>query len=128
MSQFTEWSTLDLRWRQQHDRWAVLTDIVWEVDHLGSGERVIVPAGFLTDLASVPRGLWPIVAPFGDHGQAAVLHDWLYHQCDQRGRKWADRQFLEAMAALGVGLVKRRVMWSAVRAFGWRRWLQACRA
>lgn len=44
----------------------------------GQREKFIVPAGFTTDLASVPKFLWWILPPFGRHSRAAVLHDWLY--------------------------------------------------
>ena len=38
----------------------------------------IVPRYFVTDFASIP---WPasyLISPFGDHAEAAVVHDWLY--------------------------------------------------
>jgi len=40
--------------------------------------RVTVPAGFVTDLASVPRLLWAIVPRDGLYNGAAVVHDFLY--------------------------------------------------
>ena len=45
--------------------------------------KVTVPAGFVTDLASVPRLLWAIVPRDGLHNGAAVVHDFLYQH---RGR------------------------------------------
>lgn len=84
-----------------------------------------VPAGFLTDGATVPRPFWWLVAPFGDHGQAAVLHDILcetgtmfFNELPQSvTRKQADQIFRDAMKATGVGWFKRNLMYAAVR--GW---------
>ena len=87
-------------------------------------DPIDVPAGFETDFASVPRGLWNIFPPDGPWTQAAVLHDLLYNTrgFHLRTRKECDKIFLEAMAALGVPFWKRQVMYRAVRCFGWAYW------
>lgn len=79
---------------------------------------VYVPAGFVTDFASIPRALWNLFPPMGRYGKAAVVHDFLY-RCTDVDRATCDRVFLEAMETLGVGWFTRRTMWLAVRAFGW---------
>ena len=38
---------------------------------------ITVPNGFITDLASTPRILWNVIAPF-DVARAAIVHDLLY--------------------------------------------------
>ena len=38
---------------------------------------ITVPAGYITDLASVPRPIWAVISPF-DVARAAVIHDLLY--------------------------------------------------
>lgn len=80
------------------------------------GEPFYVPAGTNTDFASIPRGLRWLIPRVGRHGKAAVLHDWL---CEFRviPRKQADKIFLEALKSLGVGLIKRRAMYSGVVAY-----------
>jgi hypothetical protein len=85
------------------------------------GEEVAVPAGFITDFASVPRPLWWLFAPWGRHGHAAVIHDWGYYKQDRTRREY-DRIFLDAMRTLGVGRLKRYAMWLAVRGPGWFAW------
>ena len=89
--------------------------------------------GWDTDLASVPRFFRGIVNTFEFGGlMPPILHDLGYRN---RGRLEAattpptrftrravDRLFREAMKAEGVGLVKRLLGWSAVRAFGWFPW------
>jgi hypothetical protein len=37
-----------------------------------------IPAGFVFDLASVPRVLWWLIAPFELSIVAPLIHDWLY--------------------------------------------------
>jgi hypothetical protein len=76
-----------------------------------------VPAGFVTDLASIPRVLWSLLPPHGRYAKAAIIHDWLY-ATGIGGREYADDVFLEAMEVLGVSPWKRKTMYWAVRAFG----------
>ena len=40
---------------------------------------VTIPKGYVTDMASVPRGCWAFIAPF-DVARAAVVHDILYEK------------------------------------------------
>ena len=80
-----------------------------------------LPAGFCTDFASVPRAFWRLLPPWGEYMLAAVAHDFMY--ADGRwGRQVADRVFLHMMRRLGVAPWKRRVMYTAVRAFGLLPW------
>lgn len=80
-------------------------------------EVITVPENFATDLASVPKVLWGVMPPFGNHTKAAVLHDYLYGQA-LRPRKQCDEIFLEAMETMGVSKTRRYLMYWAVRAFG----------
>ena len=103
--------------------------------HLDSkrGHRAIrVPKGFITDFASVPKAFWSIIPPYGKYTKAAVLHDYLYHMKGFPKETWkseipytrkeCDRIFLQAMKVLGVSLVKRGIMYNAVRWFGAKKW------
>lgn len=85
----------------------------------GVGEIVHVPAGFITDFASIPRFLWALLPPTGKYQRAAVIHDYMY-RTGARSRVVADAMFLEAMIFLGVPMWKRQLMYRAVRLFG--RW------
>lgn len=86
-----------------------------------NGTVITVPAGFLTDLASIPRPFWPILPPGDDYGEAAVIHDWLYFAGGLE-RAEADRIFLEAMIDAGVGWLRRRTIYRMVRLFGGKVW------
>jgi hypothetical protein len=83
----------------------------------------VVPAGFVTDFASVPRGLWNFFPPTGPYARAAVYHDFLY-QMGTISRADADREFVDGMRALGVFPITRMAMWAALRMFGGAAWKQ----
>lgn len=77
----------------------------------------VVPSGYRTDFASVPRFFWRIFPPIGRYCQAAVLHDWL---CDTKPRSYQETHqlFDKAMLATGVGPKTRKTMAWAVKRFG----------
>ncbi len=89
--------------------------------YLSSLGEVVVPRGFETDGASVPRMFWALFDPISsDFFPAAVIHDFLYSKFnDEYTREEADFIFLEAMFNLGVPWYRRHVIHAAVRAFGW---------
>lgn len=95
------------------DTWEVLEDFPYE------GERWtgVVPAGFQTDLASVPRGLWNLFPKAGPYAPAAVVHDYLY-ETKPVSKADADWTFWEYMERLGIPWLQRTTMYLAVRLFG----------
>lgn len=78
---------------------------------------ITVPAGFKTDLASVPRLPFVYCLCGGRANKPAVVHDFLYTH-GIVSRKAADAVFLEAMGVVGVPLVYRLLMWAGVRLGG----------
>ena len=90
-------------------------------------ESVIdIPDGFLTDFASIPRGLWNVLPPVGAYGKAAVVHDWLYKTRKATThlvtRAEADAVLKEGMEVLGVGWFTRLAIYAGVRLGGWAAW------
>src|SRR5438105_313770 len=75
------------------------------------GGVLTVPAGFPTDFASIPRGLWSILPPIGKYDAGAVCHDKLYRDGTFDGRaierRIADRVLREAMDVCGVNRSQR---------------------
>jgi hypothetical protein len=80
-----------------------------------------VPAGFVTDFASIPRQLWALASPHGFYSRASIIHDFLYW--DQRcTREQADRIMLIAMQESAVSFAERQAIYAGVRAGGQSAW------
>jgi len=96
-------------------KWILEKALVYQSDV--AHETFIVPAGFVTDLASVPR--IPLVYDlFGaTSNEAAVVHDYLY-STRHVPRDVADAVLKEASQATGVPSWRRWPMWLGVRMFG----------
>lgn len=104
-----------------HRNGSMLLQLTHRFRFFSSLGTVSAPAGFVTDGASIPRVFWNILSPFGDYFGAAVIHDFLYSPHNTEfSRDEADSIFLEGMNAKGVPFLRRAVIYSAVRAFGWR--------
>lgn len=64
---------------KHHDEYLPSLDTVEEGDKLHYTKFWFkIPAGFITDFASVPKPLQILISKTGKHGKAAVLHDYLY--------------------------------------------------
>jgi len=50
-------------------------ETVGPTEYVGKDDVLHIPAGFRTDLATVPRIFWAILPPNGVYERAAVLHD-----------------------------------------------------
>ena len=101
--------------------WETNTEFDYYVGYENSNDKITVPKGFKTDLASVP---WPasmLIPMSGLYNQAAVVHDFLY-STQTRTRLASDRIFLEAMKVLQVNIFKRLIMYRAVRMWSWIPW------
>lgn len=98
-------------------QWVLLSDLIWHSD----SERIIVPAGTATDLASIPRPFRGVLNQNGNSRRPAVLHDHLY-VTRSVSRAEADAIFCRALAAEGIGSVGRLVYWAGVRLGGRFAW------
>ena len=91
-----------------------------------------MPDNFITDLASIPRGMWNLFPPDGPWAKGAVVHDLLYFTKGTGvwgGKCWitkpggysraeADQVLDDAMAALGVEEADRVAIFEGLRAGG----------
>lgn len=82
----------------------------YDVGYLGSGETIVVPAGFTTDLCTLPRLARPFIATSGKAAKPALLHDYLLVSGDPR----ALPVFREALVVAGVSRFTRWIMVAAV--------------
>jgi len=109
-----------------YDVWRIMNAFRFYPNPADKSTYVDVPAGFLSDGASVPRPFWWVLPPWGSYGPAAITHDFL---CETgkivlsgvpsvlTTRAEADKIFKLAMEALGVPGWKKNVMYIAVRVF-----------
>jgi hypothetical protein len=99
--------------------WTLLEPVTYSIRATGaSGE---VPRGFVTDFASVPAAMRSMIKPYGKHGRAAVIHDYLYWR-NEEPRHNADLAFKESLEESGTPLPLRMAMYGAVRDFGEKAW------
>lgn len=102
------------------DLWSVAAALVWTDPLLGT---VTVPAGFETDLASIPRLLrnLPDLDTNGLSRRPAVLHDYLYCMgCTTRDA--ADRTLQRALLAEGATRFTAWVYYTGVHWGGGAPW------
>lgn len=122
MSQFTK-ANPKIEMLEDGRHFRLLEDYSYYITVEG-GETITVPAGYVTDFASVPRLFWTFgIDPFGLPARAALPHDYLYTtggriKVPPYTKEDADRFFFEGMVVLGVNKIKRYLMWLAVRVGG----------
>ena len=77
-------------------------------------DSITVPAGFVTEFASIPRVLWSELSPVGEHKLAAIVHDYLYwfQPCE---REETDNLLMIAMSEGGVSDLRRGAVYTGVR-------------
>lgn len=114
-------SDLELRHVPGDALWKVVKPLQYRT---ADQRRVIVPVGYRTDLASVPRLAWRIVPR--DHVQArrpAVVHDFIYTNLTHRfTKREADRIFHAALLEEGMNKALAWLMLAAVRIGGRGNW------
>lgn len=121
MSEFTGPLTLtqlDSDWKI----WRLEQTLKYEVGQLGSGDLIEVPAGFLTDGATVPRWLWWLLPSWGSYSRAATVHDYVIGRIEDGrplpnapNRLICDRIFWEATGVCGTPLFLRAILYAGVR-------------
>jgi hypothetical protein len=98
--------------------WVLLRPVVYT--STVANQVFVIPEGFITDFASVPR--IPVVYELtGDTAhKAAVVHDYLY-STGLVSRETADSVLEEASGVTKVPAWRRAIMWAGVRLGGWLR-------
>ena len=94
---------------------------------LSNKEVIVIPEGYIWDLASVPRIFWAIVPPDSDAELAFLIHDYLYEN-RLFSRKFADDEMLKWSKELNgtdrwsIRNIDNYVRYYAVRCFGEKVW------
>ena len=106
-------SELDARLKDDDKVWTLDSPLIYLSDLLG---EIVVPAGFETDFASVPR--LPIIYTFfGDRAhREAVIHDYLYRSDSVPLATYdeANNVFFEAMECREKNWFVRNLMYAGV--------------
>jgi len=103
----------------------LLEPVFYHVGAEDSDVVVMVPVGFETDFASVPRLARGLIPSLGPWARPAIIHDYLYYSGGDWGRFTrleCDRIFLEAMEVVKVPAWQRTIMFRAVRIGGGGGW------
>lgn len=84
------------------------------------GTTILIPEGYASDFASIPRIFWTLIPPHGRTAEASVLHDYLY---DTRtgSRLDADLLFYRCIEPV-VPKWQSLMMFLSVRLFGKKWW------
>lgn len=100
----------------------LLKPITWRPnpgqEHLS---KVTVPAGFVTDFASIPRVFFTALRPDGEYTYPAIVHDYLYW-AQTRPRDICDAIFKAGMEDFGISSVTIGPIYGAVRGAGELSW------
>lgn len=72
---------------------------------------IVIPAGFVSDGASVPRIARGFLSPMGEYAPAAILHDFLLTRVPRKDARYI---FAAALDLLEINPVRKRVILSAV--------------
>ena len=110
---FTPESHVSVTLREDDNRWRLNSPLTY----VGQDETFVVPTGFETDFASVPRMFAWFIPTTGRYTRASILHDWLWSQARLGLIGWrdADALFRRAMREDGVAFLRRWIIWAAVR-------------
>lgn len=88
-------------------------------------EPFVVPCGFNSDGASVPRFFWRLVFPPGDPKarRAGFAHDYLYRYHPNGWTKAeADKMFYDLLREDGVGFFRAKLAYWGIKFFGHIAW------
>jgi hypothetical protein len=104
--------------------WELHEKFIYEASDGYQNALIIVPRGFQTDFASVPRIPLAYLAAGNTAHEAAVVHDYLYREGSRpvMSRELADKVFLAVMEEMGVDAWRRISMYRAVRMFAGHTW------
>lgn len=83
------------------DLWEVHVPLFYELTKYQTKGLIVIPKGFVTDLASVPRIFWAIFPPFGKYARAAIIHDYMAGSSSYT-KDEAHRVFRDVMLEDGV--------------------------
>ncbi|RLI66358.1 MAG: hypothetical protein DRO67_01245 [Candidatus Asgardarchaeum californiense] len=127
------WYKRTYRWLFGKRKWKLAENFYYNLD----GHHIYIPAGFVTDFASIPRPFWPLLSPVGIMMIPGLMHDWYYRNnyflsMDDNGtvhkvfvglgRKYADSAFKKVGKEVNGMVVPNVVAWVVLDLCGWFPW------
>ncbi|WP_271538662.1 DUF1353 domain-containing protein [Bradyrhizobium sp. CCBAU 45321] len=102
--------------------WVLQKPISWSADDPALKiASVQVPAGFVTDFASIPSAFYTLLRPDGEYTYPAIVHDYLYW-VQSRSREESDNIMRLMMIEFQVPSAQIAAIYAAVRTFGQGPW------
>ncbi len=90
----------------------------WDMEY-----QYLAEAGLITDQASIPGWAQSIIHKEADSARASIIHDNQYERKEPGWtRKECDRLLYAGLGATGMGWLKAKAMYLAVRVGGGRTW------
>ena len=110
-------------YKVQHGKCSTYAVLLKEYSFNYKNEKQTIPAGFISDGASIPRIFWRLLDPplTARTFTAQLKHDFAY-QTAYCTKKEADTQFLKDMLNAGYPRWKAYCDYAGVRLFGWIPW------
>ncbi|HEX8593859.1 MAG TPA: DUF1353 domain-containing protein [Pseudomonas sp.] len=100
--------------------WMTTQPVVYSIG--STADRIVIPRGFVTDFASIPKPLWTLgLTPYGQYSRAALIHDYLYW-AQGCSRAQSDRLLLIAMKESKVGGFDEFAVYNGVHLGGTHSW------
>lgn len=90
----------------------------YRIGSKNSKKIIEVPKGYITDAASIPRVLQPILSPWGKYGKSAILHDFCYRNNPLGTKEASDKLMVEAMEVLGVPSIQIKTIYYGLKIGG----------
>lgn len=111
--------------------WEIMEDYLFYIPWLDI--TICIPKGFIFDGASIPRPLWPFMAPTGMMFIAGLFHDcgyrynsWMDKDYNpifkDAGKKFFDEQFKRMGKYINDAFATSNIAWAALYAFGFLGW------
>lgn len=99
------------------NKWILRDSLIFNYVNGGVTSTITVPSGFVSDLASIPKVLRPVLNRNGKSRSPSVLHDYLYSTA-KYSRKESDCIYYKALRSVGMSWVVANVYHLGVRLFG----------
>lgn len=123
------------RWLAYIREWVLLED--WYFILPDKKTKIVIPAGFDFDGASIPRPFWSILSPVGLLLIPGLVHDYAYRHAEliqvtedgnripykpDADRAYWDRLFKDISIAVNGFAITTLIAWLVLKLLGWRTW------